>query len=1313
MPADALPSREHIARALRCDRPQLAKLAGRIKKARKAGKPQDRNLARLHRDLARSEELVEQRRSSVPKVSYPADLPIAARRDEIAAALAQRQVVVVCGETGSGKSTQLPKLLLELGFGIDGSIGHTQPRRLAARSLAKRIAQELTGGKTLVASKVRFADETTPGTLIKLMTDGVLLAETARDPDLLRYSALILDEAHERSLNIDFLLGYLRRLLPRRPDLKVVITSATIDPTRFAEYFAVGGEPAPILEVSGRAYPVELRYCPPEADEETGELDEPRAVADAVALCLAHGPGDVLVFLPTQRDIAETATVLAGRRFPRDEQIELLPLYGRLPMEQQARVFAAGDRRRVVLATNVAESSVTVPGVHFVIDTGTARVSRYSPRARIQRLPIEPVSQASADQRKGRCGRVAPGLCLRLYAEDDFDERDSHPVPEVQRSNLAAVVLQMTALGLGRVEDFPFLDAPRKAMVRDGYRTLTELGALDDRGHLTTVGKQLSRLPVDPRIGRMILAGAELGCLEPVLTLAAVLEIGDPRVRPPDKSAAADAAHARFADADSDFNILLNIWEHYTQLRGELSRSRLDKACKALFLSPHRCREWSDIRRQLESLARETVGGEVEPVELRGGGDNVHQALLSGLLCNVAQAGEGHEYIGSDGKVLSLWPGSSQAAKKPRWIVAAEIVETNRRYARIVARIHPRDIEPVAGALLERSWRDPFWDRPSGRVLAIEKVSLWGLAVVPQRRGPYERVDPVVSRELFIRHGLAEGQLESGAPFLAHNLSLANQIAGLEARTRRRDLLADLDARYDFYDRRLPAEVVGAAAFHRWRRRAERSDPDLLHMTLDDLLHGDADTVTAESFPDDLLVASARLPLRYHLAPGELDDGVTVSVPVSLLDQLDDEQLQWLVPGLLREKVIALMRTLPKDLRRQLVPIPTQADRELESMIFGHESLVAALAAELQKLIGSPVHASQFSPSQLPEHLSMIVEVLDEDDHVLDSGRHLPALRAHLGQETRAAVERWVDPRWKRTGCSRWEFGELPEQVWVPGGHGAEAGAQVRAWPALIDEGSTVGLTLVGRADEAQRLNRDGLTRLVRLSVEGRLVHRLQRAEGWNALVLEHATMAGEQRGLADQLVDRLVRLTWLEGIPPVRDKAAFSELMQFGDVRLPEVFDRVLAVTRDVLAAHQAARQCLDSVAARPWGTTLAQLNGSFAELTAGGVLREWPWVWLPHLPRFLRALVRRIERIETRGTARDSELAARVEVHAQAYRALAGRCGENALCQAELANYRWLIEEFTVSVFAQELGTSLRASEKRLRFQAEKVAAALRSSV
>ncbi|MFT7462122.1 MAG: ATP-dependent helicase HrpA, partial [Pseudohongiellaceae bacterium] len=1185
MSADVLPSQEEIARALSFDRPPLTKLAGRIRKARSSGKPFDRNLARLEQSLAKSIELAEKRRASVPAISYPDDLPIATRRDDIAAALAQSQVIVVCGETGSGKSTQLPKLLLELGYGVDGAIGHTQPRRLAARSLAKRVAQELPGGQKLVGSKVRFADDTTPATLIKLMTDGMLLAETAGDRSLLRYSALILDEAHERSLNIDFLLGYLRRLLPLRPELAVIITSATIDTERFAEYFAVGGKPAPVVEVSGRTYPVELRYRPPEADEETGEIDEPRAVAAAVEECLSHGPGDVLVFLPTQRDIAETATVLSGRRWPRHEQIEVLQLFGRLPMEQQAKVFAPSALRRVVLSTNVAESSVTVPGVHFVVDTGTARISRYSPRARIQRLPIEAVSQASANQRMGRCGRLGPGLCLRLYAEDDFAEREAHPMPEVQRCNLAAVILQMTALGLGRVEDFPFLDAPRGAMVRDGYRTLSELGALDNTGSLTDIGKQLSRLPVDPRIGRMILAAGELGCLEPVLTLAAVLEVGDPRLRPAGQSAAADEAHARFADVDSDFTILLNIWEHYSQLRSELTRRRADKACNALFLSAHRCREWADVRRQLSELAKETLpssaGVSVSGCDFKGAGDPVHQALLTGLLCNVAQIGEGHEYIGADGKALYLWPGSSQLAKKPRWIVAAEIVETTRRYARIVARISPREIEPVAGELLEHNWRDPFWDRPSGRVMAIEKVTLWGLPVVPRRRGPYDLVNPVLSRELFIRHGLAEGQLETGAPFLAHNMGLANQIAGLEARSRRRDLLADLDARYDFYDRRLPAEVVGAVAFHHWRRLAEKVDPHLLHMTVEDLLQGDADSISSESFPDDMMAASARLPLRYHLAPGESDDGVTVSVPVSLLDQIDNERLQWLVPGMLREKVIALMRTLPKEIRRQLVPIPTRADGLLEQLAFGQGDLLAALAEALTKVIGRPVLVSNFSPAQLPDHLRMTVEVLDDDDRVLDHDRDLRKLRSRLGSEARAAVARWVDPAWQRSGSTKWDFGELPEEVFVPGGRGAEAGAQVRAWPTLIDEGKTVGLSLAGRAEEAKRLTADGLTRLVRLSVEGRLSHRLQRLPGWNAFVLEHAAMVGrhggEQPGLLEQLVDRLVRLTWLEAVPPVRNKAAFTELLQFGDVRLPEVCDRVMAVTADVLAAHREARQSLD----------------------------------------------------------------------------------------------------------------------------------------
>lgn len=1268
--------------------------------ARAKGKPHDRNLRRLVDTLARSRQALEQRTASVPALVYPEALPISAHRDELAAALRAHQVVVVCGETGSGKSTQLPKVLLELGYGVDGPIGHTQPRRLAARSLARRLADELgPTGADLVASTVRFDDRAGPSTLVRYLTDGVLLAQTRKDPALLHYSALIIDEAHERSLNIDFLLGYLRRLLPRRPDLRVVITSATIDTERFAAFFGKGPEPAPVLEVSGRGYPVEVRYRPPEPDEATGEVDWPAAIAEACDELLREGPGDVLVFLPTQRLIQETARHLEGHPFPRNESVELLPLYARLALKEQQRLFARGDRRRIVLATNVAESSVTVPGIVGVVDTGLARISRYSPRARIQRLPIEDVARASADQRAGRCGRVAPGVCIRLYEQADLEKRPAFATPEIQRSNLAAVVLSMTALRLGRIEDFPFLDPPRRAMVQDGYRTLRELSALDDQGRLTALGQELARLPVDPRIGRMILAARDEGCLEEVLILAAAFETADPRLRPPGQEQAADAAHAPWVDGDSDMLARLALWDHVTGLRDQLGSSAWRRRLRAEFLSVQRVREWMDVHRQLADLMGER-GLVATPTP--GGTDQraIHRALLSGLLCYVAHRTEKGVYQGSDGKPLAIWPGSGLSLRNPRWIVAAEVVETSRRYARTVARVDARDIEEVAGDLVSVAWRDPFWDRDSGRVLAWQKLSLWDLPLVPRRRAPFERVDPVLARELFIRHGLAEGQLETGAPFLAHNLALANQVAALEARTRRRDLLADLDARFDFYDRRLPDDVVGAASFHRWRRRTEKAEPDLLFMQLDDLLRGDADEPGQEAFPDALELEGGPLPLRYHLRPGEEDDGVTLEVPVERLAGLDAERLEWLVPGLLKEKVVALMRSLPKALRRTFVPVPTRADEALALMEHGRGRLTASLAAALQRVGGQPVAEQALDASRLPEHLRLRVEVLGADGAVLAAGRDLDLLRAGLRQRTHQAVDALADSRWRRTGCTSWEFGELPERVAVPAD-----GGTVTAYPALVDEGDSVGLTLMPRARDAALSSRLGLQRLVRLAHQGRLRHRLQRHPRWQALLLAFAT-AGDGAELLDQLVDRCVRRTWLQAAPTVRDAQAFETLLAFGEVRMVEVLDQVVAAADAALAAAQRVRLLLDEVSGRPWGDTHARLAAHLEALLEGRFLAEGSWERFIHLHRYLGALERRIERIATRGTAADGELDARVRRHRAQLATLPEPDGAQPELEQAVDRYAWLVEEFAVSTFAQELGTATKVSERRLEKQRQLIA-------
>ena len=920
--ADAFPSQDELNRCLLRDREALTRRLRGLRARERQGQPFDQGLIKLWQAVRESQAVLERRRASVPSaVDYPPELPVSERREEIAALIAGHPVVVLCGETGSGKSTQLPKLCLDLGRGVAGRIGHTQPRRIAARTLASRVAQELKvelGG--LVGYKVRFHDRSRPETAIKLMTDGMLLAEIQQDRLLLEYDTLIVDEAHERSLNIDFLLGYLRELLPRRPDLKVIITSATIDPERFSRHF--GG--APICEVSGRTYPVELRYRPPE-DENAGERDDAmqQAIADAVDELARVGRGDVLIFLSGEREIRETAETLRKHHPP---STEILPLYARQGPADQARIFQAHSTRRIVLATNVAETSLTVPGIHYVVDPGFARISRYSHRSKVQRLPVERVSQASANQRKGRCGRVAAGVCIRLYTEDNFAARAEFTEPEIRRTNLAAVILQMKLLGFGAIEGFPFLDPPDGRLVADGYRTLEELGALeregDRKGQLTALGRRLATLPVDPRIGRMLLAAQDHRCLREVLIIAAALSVQDPRERPLDKQQAADEIHATFAHPESDFLAFLNLWRFLDQQRQNLSRNKFQKLCQQHFLSWNRVQEWFDIHQQL-TLQLHEMG--LRENEAEATVEEVHRALLTGLLVNIGFRDEGREYLGARGGRFFIHPGSGLFDKSPKWVVAAERVETTRQYGRIVAKVQPGWIEDAGRHLVVRSYSEPHWQAQSGQVAAFEKVTLFGLTLVAQRRVNYGPINPAEAREVFLRSALVGGDFETRAPFWRHNQELRAYVQHLETKSRRRDILVDEEAIYAFYSERIPEGIYSSAAFDKWLRQATRTQPKLLHMRMADLMRREAAEITKERFPDALQVGASALPLEYHFDPGHAADGVTLVVPLPLINQVSPERGEWLVPGLLEERVIALLRGLPKAIRKAFVPIPDTA----------------------------------------------------------------------------------------------------------------------------------------------------------------------------------------------------------------------------------------------------------------------------------------------------------------------------------------------------------------------------------------------------
>ncbi|OBJ53135.1 ATP-dependent RNA helicase HrpA, partial [Mycobacterium sp. 1423905.2] len=1043
-------------------------------------------LQQLSEQITKAQQLVASRQAAVPAITYP-DLPVSERRQEIAEALRAHQVVVVAGETGSGKTTQLPKICLDIGRGIRGTIGHTQPRRLAARTVAQRIADEL--GSPLgdaVGYTVRFTDQVSDRTLIKLMTDGILLAEIQRDRRLLRYDTLILDEAHERSLNIDFLLGYLRELLPRRPDLKVIVTSATIEPQRFSAHF--GG--APIVEVSGRTYPVEIRYRPLEvpvsahADEDpddpdheivrTETRDEIEAIVDAIHELEAEPPGDVLVFLSGEREIRDTAEALTGLR-----HTEVLPLYARLPTADQQKVFAPHTGRRVVLATNVAETSLTVPGIRYVVDPGNARISRYSRRLKVQRLPIEPISQASAAQRAGRSGRVAPGVCIRLYSEQDFAARPRYTDPEILRTNLAAVILQMAALQLGEVENFPFLDPPDRRSVRDGVQLLQELGAFDQHGAITDLGRRLARLPVDPRLGRMILQSDVEGCVREVLVLAAALTIPDPRERPADREEAARAQHARFADDSSDFLSYLNLWRYLGEQRRTLSRSAFRRMCRNEFLHFLRIREWQDLVGQLRSIARD-LGIEESDQPAEPG--QVHAALLAGLLPHVGMRREdAREYLGARNSRFVLAPGSVLTKRPPRWVVVAELVETSRLYGRTAARIQPEIVERVAGELVQRTYSEPHWDAQRGEVLAYERVTLYGLPLVARRRVGYGRIEPALARELFIRHALVEGDWQTRHHFFRDNARLRAELEELEERARRRDLLVGDDEVYALYDARIPAEVVSARHFDAWWKKQRHRTPDLLTFTRDDLLRARAgsDGVGTDR-PDTWQAGDVELPLTYRFEPGAADDGVTVHVPIDVLARLGRDEFAWQVPALREELVTALIRSLPKELRRNFVPAPDTARAVLTGIDPSKEPLLAGMQRELRRRTGVLVPIDAFDLEKLPPHLRVSFVVESPDGGEVARGKDLTSLQQRLAQPARQAVAQTVAAELERTQLRGWpdDLDQLPQVV-----ERRVDGRLVRGFPAFLDAGGVVALRVFATPAEQKDATGPGLRRLVRLSV--------------------------------------------------------------------------------------------------------------------------------------------------------------------------------------------------------------------------------------
>jgi ATP-dependent helicase HrpA len=1229
---------------------------------------------------------VAARRANLPEVSYPPDLPVSQRKDEIRAAIRDHQVVVVAGETGSGKTTQLPKICLELGRGVRGMIGHTQPRRLAARTVAERIAEELhtpLGGA--VGYQVRFTDQVGDGTLVKLMTDGILLAELQRDRMLRRYDTLIVDEAHERNLNVDFILGYLKRLLPRRPDLKVVITSATIDPERFSRHF--GG--APVVEVSGRTYPVEVRYRPIAADAGDADRDQTQAVCDAVAELCAKGPGDVLVFLSGEREIRDTADALRRQARP---ATEILPLYARLSAAEQHRVFKPHGGRRVVLATNVAETSLTVPGIRYVVDPGTARISRYSHRTKVQRLPIEPISRASANQRKGRCGRVSAGICIRLYSEEDFASRPEFTEPEILRTNLASVILQMTALGLGEVAAFPFVDPPDRRDVKAGVQLLEELGALEAagkaaRGRLTPLGRKLAQLPLDPRLARMVLEAGRNDCVREVMVVAAALSIQDPRERPSDRQEAADQQHRRFADPGSDFLAYLNLWQYLRERQKALSSSQFRKLCRAEFLNYLRVREWQDIYGQLRQTVKPLgVTLNREPADPHA----VHLSLLAGLLSHVGlKDPDKHEYLGARGARFAVWPGSALFKKPPRWVMAAELVETSRLWGRIVARIEPEWIEPLAAHLVKRSHSEPHWERERGAVMAYERVTLYGVPIVARRKVGYGRIDPELSRELFIREALVAGDWDTHHAFFEANRKLLEDVADLEERARRRDILVDDETLFDFYDQRIPPEVVSARHFDAWWKRAGARNPELLDFSPAMLVDQRAGEVSPLDYPDTWRQGELELRLSYQFEPGEDADGVTVNIPLPVLNQVDGDGFDWQVPGFREELVAALLRTLPKPLRRDLVPLRDSAREVLRRLVPLQSPLLDALERELGRM-GVVVPRDAWQPERVPGHLRVTFRVLGEDGHTVDQDKDLEALKARLAPALRGALSAQAGAV-ERHGLRAWDFGSLPRTF-----EGRRGGYQVTAYPALVDEGDGVAIRMLESEAEQQRAMWRGTRRLLLETVPSPLRALRQRLSGKARLALSqnpHGSLAELLDDCVACATDELIA----EAGGPAWDADGFERLRDRVRTQLHDTTVEVFTRVQRILETAHRVRRLLAGIEGGPLQEVFDDVSAQLSALVYPGFVSATGARRLPDVLRYLRAAEQRLEKLPA-SPGRDHDWMLRVQDVQAAYERLLDERPPGGADAEALERIRWMIEELRVSLFAEALGTPRPVSEKRI---------------
>lgn len=1287
------------------------RLGRRLEGSRRIRKPEARQavLDEIAAEAEKATDRIRRRGARVPAVSYPEQLPVSQKKDTILEAIRDHQVVIVAGETGSGKTTQIPKICLELGRGVRGMIGHTQPRRIAARTVAERVADELdTPLGEAVGWKVRFTDQVNPeSTFVKLMTDGILLAEIQTDRELLAYDTIIIDEAHERSLNIDFLLGYLAQLLPRRPDLKVVITSATIDPERFSRHF----RNAPIVEVSGRTYPVEVRYRPLlEEDGEEGDRDQITAISDAVDELQSEGPGDILVFLSGEREIRDTADALEKRGI---RGTEVLPLYARLSHAEQNRVFQRHGGRRIVLATNVAETSLTVPGIKYVIDPGNARISRYSHRTKVQRLPIERISQASANQRKGRCGRTSDGICIRLYSDDDFTSRPEFTDAEILRTNLASVILQMTAAGLGEIEKFPFIDPPDHRNIRDGVQLLQELGAFDAaqqttqegrRGQqLTPLGRKLSQLPVDPRLARMVIEADRNGCVREVMVIAAALSIQDPRERPAEKQTQADQQHARFKDETSDFLAFLNLWRYVREQQKTLSSSAFRRMCKSEYLNFLRIREWQDIYSQLRTVAKQ-MGLKIGDEDTAAADQSVHVSLLAGLLSHIGMKdvkdGAKNEYLGARSAKFAVFPGSALFKKPPRFIMSAELVETSRLWARVNAKVEPEWIEPLAGHLLKRTYSEPHWEKDAAAVMAYEKVTLYGVPVIDRRKVNFGRIDAEASRDLFIRNALVEGDWRTHHQFFHDNRKLLGEVEELEHRARRRDILVDDETLYDFYDQRVPEDIVSGAHFDSWWKDKRRDEPELLDFERSMLINEKAGSVTKDDYPDTWRQGQLSFRVTYQFEPGADADGVTVHVPLQVLNQITSEGFDWQIPGLRADVVMELIRSLPKPIRRHYVPAPNYADAFLDRAVPLQEPLPVTLARELQRMVGVPVTGDDFDLGRVPDHLKITFRIVDERRRKIAESKDLDELKLQLRPKARQALskaaaataERSGGETIERAGLTDWTIGTLVRIFET-----RRAGQPVKAYPALVDRGDSVAVRLFDTEAEQQQAMWAGTRRLILLNIPvSPAKFASDKLSNQHKLALSrnpHGSVQALFEDCATAAADKLIA----DHGGPAWDEESFRKLYDKVRADLVDATVRTVGQVQQILAAWQACERRLKATNSLVLINNVQDVKDQLAALMPAGFVTRTGLPRLADLMRYLVAVDRRLQQMPT-NVQRDTTRMEKVHEMQDEYAWLLEQLPQGRPVPRQVLDIRWMIEELRVSYFAHALGTAQPVSDKRI---------------